>query len=99
MTIACNPHPIRDEDRSLYQHLSAQLRAAVAEVRKLSDGCTLTLNHDAGSLVEAAQWISLERQCCPFPTFQLKAGGEQDYRLILRGPAGIKAILREEFIA
>jgi hypothetical protein len=97
--IACNLSAIPDRDRPLYQRLSGQLRAAIAEFHELADGCTLALSQDAFSLVDAAQWIRLERLCCPFLTFQLEAGAAFDFRLTMRGPAGVKAIVRDEFIA
>jgi hypothetical protein len=44
-----------------------------------------------------AGWIAMERLCCPFLIFQLNVEANRDSRLTLRGPAGAKAILREEF--
>jgi len=96
--IVCNLKAIHDGDRPIYESLSRQLRAAITDPGELPDGYVLGLRHESISLVQAAQWISLERLCCPFLTFQLEAQGEGDFRLTIRGPAGAKAILRSEFI-
>jgi hypothetical protein len=50
------------------------------------------------SLPELADWISVERLCFPFLTFQLSASGNQsDWDLKLTAPKGVKALLRAEF--
>lgn len=49
------------------------------------------------TLPEVAEWITMERLCCPFLTFQLDVKGNGDSQLTMRGPVGAKAVLREEF--
>jgi hypothetical protein len=50
------------------------------------------------SLQDVAEWISMERLCCPFLTFQLEtSGSEADYSLRVSGPTGVKDLLRAEF--
>jgi hypothetical protein len=36
--------------------------------------------------------------CCPFLIFSLEVSGDGEPRLTLRGPSGVKDILREEFL-
>lgn len=67
---------------------------AVRERRELPDGYAFLIDATALMLPEAAEWIDMERRCCPFLTIQLEApGGGEDFWLRLRGPAGTKAIL------
>src|SRR6266566_9827389 len=46
------------------------------------------------SLPEAAEWVAMERWCCPFLTLQLEAvGSDLNYWMKLTGPDGAKAFL------
>jgi len=96
--LACNLNAISAAERPRYSQLTKQLRAAVRERRELSDGYSYRLDGNSVSLPEVAEWIKLERMCCPFLTLQLEASGQAtDWRLHLHGPAGTKAILDAEF--
>jgi hypothetical protein len=75
-----------------------RVRASARKRTELSDGYAFTLDATAVSLKEVAEWIGMERLCCPFLTFQLTASGSQaDWVLALTGPPGVKAVLRAEF--
>jgi hypothetical protein len=96
--IACNPGAIRAEERPRYRDLAGKLRAAVSEVKELRDGYALGVGTRALTLTELAEWVGMERRCCPFLTFQIEVAGTADsVRLTLRGPKGAKAILAEAF--
>src|SRR5882672_8974066 len=96
--IACNLKAISAAERPRYNHLTKRLRTAAREPQGLPDGYAFRLDGKAITLPEVAEWISLERQCCPFLTFQLSASGKQtDWSLKLTGPAGSKALLEAEF--
>ena len=46
------------------------------------------------TLPEAAEWTDLERRSALSPTLQLElSGNEENFRLRLSGPAGVKAFL------
>jgi hypothetical protein len=50
------------------------------------------------SPVEVAEWMALERLCCPFLTLELSLSGRQsNWQLALTGPEGTKAFLLSEF--
>ena len=66
--------------------------------RELSDGYEYLLDSAEITLAEVSEWITIERLCCPFLVFQLEGAGK-DCRLTMRGPDGVKALLREEFPA
>ena len=94
--IACNLEAIGEAELPKYKSLCARLHAAVSETRELADGYAFRVNNHLLSLVDAAQWISLERLCCPFLRFELRAtGDESDYWLSLQGAGEAKAIVRE----
>jgi hypothetical protein len=87
--IACNLNAIGPADHPRYHELVERLRAAIREKTDLSDGYTYRLDAEAITQQEVAEWISLEKRCCPFLTFELEAA-----QLTLRGPAGAKEILK-----
>ena len=96
--IACDPTAIEAADRPRYDKLVNRLRAAMRSREERSDGYAYYLDSATISLPEAAEWIELERRCCPFLTLELSASGSQeDWILTLTGPEGTKALLEVEF--
>jgi hypothetical protein len=96
--LACNLNAIGPENLHRYKDLFRRVHAAITDRRELEDGYVFRLDGDSVSLPDVAQWISFERLCCPFFTFQLQSkGGEPDCWLTLRGPDGTKAIIDQEF--
>jgi hypothetical protein len=95
---ACNLKAIRAAERPRYNELVKRLRAAIRTRAELSTGYEFTLDSKRITLPEAAEWISLERLCCPFLTLRLAATGNQEHWfLTLTGPEGVKALLDSEF--
>lgn len=97
--LACNLKAISAADRPRYADLTKRLRAAVTSQSELPDGYLYALDTKKATLPEVAEWITMERLCCPFLTFQIDVKTSGETRLTLRGPEGVKAILREEFPA
>jgi hypothetical protein len=94
--LACNLGAIGETELPHYKSLCTRLREAITDHRELSDGYSFRLNGELISLLEAAEWITLERLCCPFFTFQLQTtGSDRDYWVKLQGPPEAKAIVRE----
>src|SRR6266576_92522 len=86
--IACNMKAISATERPRYNDLIKRLRIAVQDRSELSDGYVYKLDTKRITLPEVAEWITMERLCCPFLTFQLDVqGNRDDSRLTLRGPA------------
>jgi len=84
--LACNIGAIGEADLPSYKILCTRLQNAITDRRELPDGFAFRLNGESASLLDAAQWISLERLCCPFLTFQLQTvGSDRDYWLTLQG--------------
>ena len=82
--------------RSRYHDLVSRLRAAMRDRRELPDGYCYSLDFARITLPEVSEWIAMERLCCPFLIFQTEGVGEAS-RLTIRGPDGVKPLLREEF--
>ena len=85
-------------ERPRYNDLMRRLRLAIRNRNEIRDGFTFRLDGQTLSWPEVADWISMERLCCPFLTLQLSASGNQsDWDLKLTGLEGVKALLRSEF--
>jgi len=81
-----------------YGELVRRVREAVQDRTELSDGYAFKLGSKKITLPEAAEWIAMERLCCPFLVLQLSAAGNQaHWILMLTGPEGVKPLLDSEF--
>ena len=87
------------EERTRYAELIPLLTDSVQQVSELADGFRFRLRDDAGVFRQTAEWVTLERRCCPFLRFRL--GWEPDGGLFLelKGQSGIKEFLRAEIPA
>ena len=76
---------------------SRELFSRLEEIRELGDGYEFRLADDGSAITRAAEFISLEKLCCPFLNFALEIkpdGGPVWLRL--SGREGVKAFIREE---
>lgn len=98
--IACNLKAISAAERPRYDHLIQRLRSAVQGRSEFPAGYSYLVDSRRVGLQDIAEWITMERLCCPFLAFQLNISSDQsDYSLTLTGPDGVKALLQEEFPA
>ena len=77
--------------------LFADLARRRQEARWLSEGVALRYSSEQGTLALLAEFIQLERQCCPLLRFQLtvEPGGGPIW-LELTGPPGTREFLAHE---
>jgi hypothetical protein len=95
--IACDMSAIDPGLRAGHVATGAQLFRAAEEIRELPDGYAFRLPPDDDTLLKTAEFISLERLCCPFLGFALKVEPEGGpVWLRLTGREGVKAFIREE---
>lgn len=97
LPIACDMSVLSPPQRATHIATSRELFSRLEEIRELADGYEFRLVDDSSTITMAAEFISLERLCCPFLNFELeiKAEGEPVW-LRLRGHEGVKAFVREE---
>jgi hypothetical protein len=78
-----------------HQELRQQLREKTQEVRELADGYALRLPAENGMILSVAEFITLERTCCPFFSFELEVGRDEGALwLKLTGRGGVKEFLK-----
>jgi hypothetical protein len=93
-TVACDLMAMDSEQRERYQALRRRLSDDFQEARELEDGYAFKHSSEADVLVALAEYVSLERLCCPFFDFAIEVehdGGEIWLRMT--GPEGAKALL------
>jgi hypothetical protein len=95
---ACNLKAISAAERPRYNDLVKRIRTAIRSRREIANGYVFKVDSKTVALPEAAEWVSMERLCCPFLTLQLTASGNQtDWLLTLTGPEGVKSLITTEF--
>lgn len=95
--IACNPFALDINQRKRKAELWARLAHHRSDVRELSDGYAIGLASDAQVVLAAAEFIALERSCCPFFRFELAINGTDELMwLRITGPDGAKEVLESE---
>lgn len=77
------------------QRLVAHLAEQATERQTLEDGVRLRFEPISGRATELAQFVDLERSCCPFLTFRIDAKPGEPILLELTGPLRAQQIIRE----
>ena len=85
------------EERSRREELFAALADAVEQVQELSSGMAVKFLSNADTWMIAAEFILLERRCCPFLSFSLEIEKEHGpFCLRITGREGVKEFLAAE---
>jgi hypothetical protein len=93
----CNMHALSPEQRPQHIATAQTLFQARQQIQELPDGYAFQLANHADVLVRAAEFIALERLCCPFFSFTLKVEPEGGaVWFYLTGREGVKPFIRAE---
>jgi hypothetical protein len=85
------------EERARYGALRARIDAAVTNIVEIDRGYEFQLPGDDSALALVAEWIALERRCCPFFEFIVLMGGsDSPIRVALTGSPEVKRFLESE---
>jgi hypothetical protein len=96
--LACNMLALNAKERKLHVEVTRRLRAATKESRELSDGYGFRFSSDQPTILLVSQFITRERLCCPFFTFEMVVEPEDGpLWMRLRGTEGVKDFIRAEF--
>ena len=94
--IVCVPDALSPEERTLSATLRGRLANAIETTTEEPDGYSFRLRSDALAFQEAARWVTLERRCCPFLSFEMTWEVAGAPHLRIAGPEGAKEFLRAE---
>ncbi len=94
---ACDMTAIAPEQRGAHVATIENLFRSVQSKRELPDGYAFELPNNSDVLLTAAEFISLERLCCPFFGFELQVKREGgSVWLSLTGRDGVKPFIMAE---
>ena len=94
--IACDMSVLSSAQRESHLATSRELFSTLKEIRQLSNGYEFRVD-GPNVIVKAAEFVSLEKLCCPFLNFSLEIEAESgSVWLRLTGRQGVKAFVREE---
>jgi hypothetical protein len=95
--IACDMSVLSPAQRQAHLANSRDLFANVQAIKELSDGYEFQLADDPNAITKLAEFVALEKLCCPFLNFAIEVEAEGGpVRLRLTGREGVKAFVREE---
>src|SRR4051812_16520889 len=96
LPVACVPSAIEASERPTHFALARKLLGQSSAKRvPLPTGLEFQLPPD--SLVDVARFVSNERKCCPFMTFDINVASNGGAILLrMTGPAGTREVLEAE---
>jgi hypothetical protein len=95
---ACDLTTMSPEQRARHGALARALRPAVIEFEELPDGYAARFPMEAATVLQLAEFLTLERLCCPVFTLALEVEREGGpLRLRITGRDGVKPFIRAEF--
>jgi hypothetical protein len=94
--IGCRLDALDKAGRHRQQVLLEAVRRIVLGVRDLPDGLGLVFPADPATFLQLAEWISLERRCCPFLEFALEWKLDDSVWVRLTGQPGVKDFIAAE---
>lgn len=97
VAFACNLGALSPDERVRHTRSTGRLHAAVLETQELESGYRFRVSEPGMDLPALAEWVRLERRCCPFFTFAIEVEGDGGATwLALAGAAGAKEFIRAE---
>jgi hypothetical protein len=95
--IACVRDALSPAERERHHELLVEVKALARGSSETEDGVEVRLPRTADAFRTVAEWISLERRCCPFLSFALAwPAGARAPTLRLGGRPGVKEFLVRE---
>lgn len=95
---ACDITALDGSARERHTLLSERLLSRVVELRELPNGYGVHLPGEHETILHAAEFIALERLCCPFFSLALRLEPDGGPLWVeVTGPEGIKPFIRAEF--
>jgi len=85
--------PMKAKKPMIYVGGGAVFSDAADEIRELAEGYAARLRPDPALFRQVAEWITLERRCCPFLGLGLNWSEGDAVWLSLTGGPGVKAFL------
>jgi hypothetical protein len=92
--LACRMDVFDAAERRRYDTLREQLGQRRLDIHELPDGIAMLYPGEPGLFLNVAEWITLERRCCPFLSFSLEFDADPpSIRLRLVGGEDVRQFL------
>lgn len=96
--LACRPDAMTAMQRQRYSTVRQELSKSILETQELPDGYAFGYAANATTILLLAEFVTLERLCCPFLRFTLELIGTEDkVWLKLTGDEAAKRVLEAGF--
>ena len=93
--LACDLSALDAAQRARHSALRAELRARRLDAREVADGYEFSYPAEPETIVKLAEFVTLERRCCPFFDFALDVtAGAVTMRFVMSGGPGVKEFIR-----
>jgi hypothetical protein len=96
--LACRANALDKTQRKRQQDLLALMRKSAQAQQELPNGYAFRLPTDAALFQQAAEWIGLERLCCPFVEFGLEWKQDDTIWVRFTGAEGVKQFIALEIL-
>ncbi len=92
----CDLAALDATERERHRDVGQEMHRLVREFRELADGYAFRFSAESSTILLLAEFIALERLCCPFLSLVMEVEGERTLWLKLTGPDGVKPFLHAE---
>jgi hypothetical protein len=97
LPIACDMTALNAAQRERQQALMKSFHASIQETLALDDGYAFRLAANTEMILLAAEFITIERLCCPFFNFEMEVGPPgAPLWLRISGREGVKEFIKME---
>jgi hypothetical protein len=95
--LVCLPQAIPVKYRRRHLELREYLIQAALGIEEASNGYRMRFQNDGETIINVAEFVTLERLCCPFLRFTIDiAPGGRAVWLFMTGAEGAKEVLAQE---
>ncbi|MBK5257904.1 MAG: hypothetical protein JJE39_17910 [Vicinamibacteria bacterium] len=94
--IACQLKALDPAERARQKILVGTARTKILKTSELEDGFALQFPSDQETVLELAEWITLERRCCAFAEFAIEWRRDDTVWVRVTGAPGAKEVLVAE---
>ena len=96
--LSCDLSALSLAQRKRHSELIRYVLSETLSLKELVEGYEFSFKKDAEVFLKLAEWVVLERVCCPFLLFSLALDrGDAPIRLGITGPAGTKDVLKASY--
>ena len=95
--LACELAAMDDKQRARYRVVVEQVESSALSTQPVPGGVAIRYTADPDTILRLAEFVTLERLCCPFFDFDIRLGaGATEVELQITGGPGVQEFLQAE---